>query len=217
MTLLTIPPRAKAGFLTLAKLSDDAFNSLVQQLEHGRNLAIREVAADIAQAISLPEVEAQEISLALIALQSDDIPRQTIVSDLVETLTSQGDLDKQRAESLSRRLDVAVKLAPFASFTQVARLLVRNERNFISCRAVTDLRPAFGENVSRGPMAFTMLHDLEIGFKEEGNTKHFYVALDERDVDELIETLQRSKQKVEALKQYLEKVRMPYLTTNRET
>ncbi len=80
---------------------------------------------------------------------------------------------------------------------------VRSEQNHVFCtaRILTDLRPVFGRDVDKGPLAAVVVHQAKITFHENGEetTKDFFVALDSTDIVELKKLLDRATHKEASL------------------
>jgi len=68
---------------------------------------------------------------------------------------------------------------------------------FCTARIMTDLRPVFGRDVDKGPLAAVVVHEAKITFHESGEepTKDFYMALDSEDIEELRKQLDRASRK----------------------
>jgi hypothetical protein len=71
---------------------------------------------------------------------------------------------------------------------------------FQDARIVSDLRPLFKEDAAEPPAAALIVHTLKIGYKERGEGKSFYVALDSDALLELKSVIERAQKKTESLK-----------------
>ncbi len=80
---------------------------------------------------------------------------------------------------------------------------LRSEQDHVYCtaRILTDLRPVYGRDVDKGPLAAVVVHQAKITYHENGEetTKDFYVALDSSDIVELKKLLDRASRKEASL------------------
>jgi len=102
----------------------------------------------------------------------------------------------ERVLSLERTLGVTAK---------AAEVKLEQERVYSDARVMTDLRPIFANDPAAPPLSAVLIHNLRIAFVTENDTQEFFVALDERDLDDLIRTLQRAKAKEKTLKSFAER------------
>lgn len=150
---------------------------------------------------------------------AQDTPRERRVADAVETLLA---ADPTRffgtdSEQLVRRFTELQSIRYIATLWKAVDLLISNERNFLSATVVTDLRPAFLEAIADGPAAYVLMHELQLNYRDDASAeRQFVVKLDERDIADLVASLDRAKQKAEVLKQFLRKQKLPYLVQSRD-
>lgn len=89
-------------------------------------------------------------------------------------------------------------------------VLVDHHRPLLSCRILTDLRPIFSGKENPQPVAGVIVHTLklitQVGRGEEST---FYFALDEADLRDLAETIERAMKKEMALKVKLNEANWP--------
>ena len=90
-------------------------------------------------------------------------------------------------------------------------MLFENQRSFLSARIVTEVRPIFGSDPEEAPAGALIVHMLKIIYREEGQDKELFVALDTTDVGVLRDALDRADAKAESLKGFLEAARTTYI------
>lgn len=74
-------------------------------------------------------------------------------------------------------------------------VLLQNERNFITARIVTDFRPVFKENPADEPAGAVVVHQLKITYREDGEQKNIFFALDSSDIQTLKRVAERAVNK----------------------
>jgi len=82
---------------------------------------------------------------------------------------------------------------------------------YASSRILSDVRPVFGDDVDSAPLGAVLVHMLSIHYLNLDELNTFVVALDEKDVEELLEVLQRAKRKSKTLKDELLKTDVAYI------
>lgn len=211
---IDISPETKAGFSELLQLSDDRFRALLDALQRSElRMTGSAFVETIQKAASVAPPEAIRIFYALSTLHELETERLVValIRQLADELSQVVSI-----ETIKSRFSAALTPSSIAAFTKSLSLLTRNERNYASSKAITDLRPAFSRDIKNGPVAFAIVHTLQITYEAEPSEIYeFFVAMDEHDLDELINVLKRCKEKAEAVKSQLAKIQMPYLTTNR--
>ncbi len=90
-------------------------------------------------------------------------------------------------------------------------VLFENQRSFIGARIVTEVRPIFGSHPEDTPERALIVHMLKVTYREQGQDKDFFVALDTTDVGTLSNVLDRADTKAESLKAFLERTRVSYI------
>jgi hypothetical protein len=187
----------------LGKLSDEAFERLVQSLRsEPPALDADELAARIRDAV--PEL----------AQHADDVVEVILIVDLLRE--SRGASPEEMAEwlrdaqgmpgtaedrsILARRLAQSLSAPAILVTAKAVDLLLANERNFNSARIVTELRPVFGEDVSKEPAAAVLVHRLELDyFRASGRRDTFHVGLDEGDLEILGAAVARAQAKAKTM------------------
>lgn len=222
MARVDLPPGVRPGCALLARLDESGFDRLVTQLDvSGDEISAVTLCKKIAKTLQVTQSEARDVWHSLYYIHSAEREfRANVIADVVGALE---DEFPNQADKLKSRFKTLQEIEPLAAVQKSMDLLLRNTANYLSARAVTDLRPVFLE-VPHDPAAFVLVHELDIEFRDNSrdrahdsaNRRHFFVALDEVDLDDLIAVLKRSKQKAESLKSFLKENGMPFLTTNRE-
>ncbi|MGA8473558.1 MAG: hypothetical protein WB681_00690 [Candidatus Cybelea sp.] len=220
MARLNLPDTVRDGFKELLSLTGPAFDALVEQLSKADlELSPNSVIKRTAKGLNVSAHRAQHIWFALYFLHSaETVSPAKIVADVVESLGATAGDERAKIQQRAKRL---LEIAPLSVLVKSMGLLVRNVNNFTSSRAVTDLRPTFTD-VQDKPTTFVLIHELDITYQdntagEESALRHFFVALDDADLDDLISSLKRCKQKADSLKAHLRNSGLSFLATERES
>ncbi|APV48538.1 hypothetical protein BWI17_01845 [Betaproteobacteria bacterium GR16-43] len=138
-----------------------------------------------------PEEFADEVLIALrrTALRSPDKTRKTVTRD--------------REELLRTRILRFLTLDSFVISARAYDVLTAHQRVMYTCRIFSDIRSIFGDDLAKGPAAAVIVHKLKIEFRESGERKELYFALDTKDLKTLAETVKRAEAKEAALRKTL--------------
>lgn len=80
----------------------------------------------------------------------------------------------------------------------IIREYLINSNNFESSKITTDIRPVFDNNNLIGS---TIINKLRITYQKNEEEKDFFVSLDENDINELIKSLNATKEKIKLIKE----------------
>lgn len=150
-----------------------------------------------------------EFLLSLMNWLLDSKPSRSIgefVEDVLEaaTLTEPKRFDAKVVESLRANLTSLLTFPDLLASQNATNLVLDHERVLTAARVLTDIRPVFSGNATIHPVAGMVVHTLKIAYATTRGNDEFYVALDGQDIDVLIETLERAKQKAAVLAKVLQ-------------
>ena len=91
--------------------------------------------------------------------------------------------------------------SPVNSFAKASVIRTDYERVFQSSRILTDVRPIFHDTDSL-PAIIAISHNLKLTYIRSSNKEDFFVALDDADLEMLVETLSRAQAKSKILKEW---------------
>ncbi len=216
MASLRVPQAAEEGLVSLSKLSEREMALLKQTLTHAApTLAIQDLIRRIASAVPLPGDDAAKIAFVLASLYSVKVEREAtsekIGEELLDALRRTGNKDLQLSQPQADRFrtDIEELLSLDGSLGVTARALAvmrEHERVWQSGRVLTDLRPVFGPDPGETPTAAIITHNLRIAYRDSGQLKEFFVALDADNLVQLQRALERAKKKEESLRKLAGKV-----------
>jgi hypothetical protein len=81
----------------------------------------------------------------------------------------------------------------------------------IGTRVLTDIRPVFPNDLEEPLSAAVIVHTLKIAYLEGNTRKEFFVAMDNKDIHELRELLDRADKKAAKLRSILQATQLAYL------
>ena len=211
--LRTIPEPARAGLKYLMTISDEAFHELVNGLKDARpHLTSADYLTRlIPNTTVVTREEASAIVDAAFSMSTtyvvNDVPIEQFVQDVADAL--ERGLVKDIAitdgtrQPLVERLSTLLNLNVFRVGVKATSVLNEQQHTLSRARILTDIRPIFGDNVADAPVGVTLVHTLKIKYREGEEIKEFFVAMDTRDVQLLMDVLERAKTKGEGLKALL--------------
>ncbi len=210
---LIIPDRYRPGVVSVGTVTDEQFVELLGALKKSPPSA--DTAADLAGKLSpdvpsIDRAELEDLVSALASMQgvqkSAHVEVSRFVTDLWDSLVEDDDDDELNEETFKSRVtsllnETTVQLTS----VKVAELRREIERMFCSARVLTDIRTAFGYDTTKRP-ALTIMHTLEIKYHDDtGELREFYVSVDNGDLRELREAINRAFDKNKTLIDLLQK------------
>lgn len=216
MASLRVPQEHKEGLARFLNLSSEDMQKVVSALETvpiTSNLR-KTLTERLATVDAIPESNVNEATETLIALYIvlaySNETQSEVANEIAEALEGIGielkfpDQTRQRLAQLlsSERLVVSAK---------AEGLMYEYDNVFSTARVFTDIRPVFGLDPEELPKAGVITHMLSIHYFESGDHKEINIALDELDIDILVNALERANIKSESLKSILEKAQLTYI------
>jgi hypothetical protein len=206
MASVRIPKAARNGLRILASLSEQQFadlraalQSLPLEIRHHSIFADREVSA---AGITEADLEALRHAIFPVALGASSIPvsLSEYIDDVIIAVNEEEPLSAEQSTLVRERLNESLTIPSLQLVAKAYDVLTEHGSAYVSCRVVSDVRHVFGDNVEKPPTAAVVVHMLNINYSEGTLRKTFVVALDNKDIDELSEALERAKKKRETLK-----------------
>lgn len=215
MPTLRIPDKLRPGVSLLRKLDGPTTDAVVAALRSAPSARPRELGPWLAERVaSLSKPDTFKLAEAVTGLYSRLEATEDSVSDFavavrdaavrasVPDVPSEFEL-KLLEENLRRILDVE----HFALLVKAWSLQFENERDFCSARIVTDVRPVFARDVSKGAAAMLLQHHLKISYHEGGqDLKYFFLTMTDEDLSDLRRSIDRAEAKSRSLTAALQDV-----------
>ncbi len=113
-------------------------------------------------------------------------------------------LEQVGSESAKARLEALFGIASLSIGSKANSIMYEYENVYYRSRVLTDVRPVFGaDSDSVDINAALIIHNLRVHYHIGGEHKDFFVALDTKDLQQLIDVLERAKVKAAKLKAML--------------
>jgi hypothetical protein len=215
MSRLSIPERFRAGIAAFAALPEESFAELLKVMEESVSADTPELAtAQLETRLpSIPKSILTEIIIAIASLQSLDrrshVPTSILAVDVAESLSADSPkLAKGISTEVlkSRVMSIVEAKSIHITSTKITELQREVERSYCRARILTDVRTAFSDDMSELPRGMTILHCLQIGYHDDtGSHKEFYVTLENDDLTDLKEVIERAEKKKKILEELLAK------------
>lgn len=212
-SLIKIPPKYREALIGIASLSSAAIKELGSVLsKSGPALTSREDASSVASKLkTMSEDEGMLIIEALLPLYmlkgSSTKSTNEFVEDVIASLkVGKGTEKKLTQKQVTPLTDRLTKLLGFKTIDLSAKAIsvqLEQQHSFTSARIITDIRPIFDSDATKPLAGSVLVHNLKIEYVESGEEKEFFVALDNKDVQNLIEIFIRAQQKDSNIKQFL--------------
>ena len=121
------------------------------------------------------------------------------IENAITRTVSGKEFEDQKRRALAQSLRVLLGVRSLQIGYKSALLQFDHERVFSAARIISDIRPAFDESIEL-PLASVMVyHTLKIEYWRDGEEEKFYVALDSKDLQLMLDQLERAKKKAERL------------------
>ncbi len=218
-TTIEIPKRHREGLTIVNSLPEDVFQRLVAALE--TVIDPNSVDETVPNA-DLPDVSIYEVETVVHTVLSIYRVRafrgqavEPFVKDLsaaMETPVGDKYIAPEQREKFSSRLEKLLSIDRLLTFSKA--LSLQYEKGFVifGARILTDLRPVFRDDADAGASGFLLMHTLKISYNEQGDHRELYFSLDESDLKQIKDALQRAETKAAQLRQLMRSKSIPDLT-----
>lgn len=220
MPKIRVPTQRRNGLVLLARIGDKSVNELIDRLsQYPLCVFDPELTSELLQGLkSLDYDEALEITDAIVTMFPALALTNNGVDDFANKIASvmnigvpaENHLSEKELKKLNTRLLKLLCLKNLAMSSKAASVYFENERNLGSARVITDIRPVFDQITDEIGGAL-VLHTLKIEYLKEGEPREFFVALDDVDLDDLLEKLNRAKRKSSEAKKLLKSTGLSYI------
>jgi hypothetical protein len=203
---LGVPEPFVRSFLALERLDDETAQTLFERVAaadpFGQVSTLQAIFRDVFP--SDLQTEAQRLVPALLSLRGQ--LRTTPPAQIAETVSNSVDLDleEQAREHLRDRLLPLLASAALSTTANALELLTQHDRNYQTARVVTDIRPIFADDVHDRPEGAVIVDTLQLNtWDRAGRAEMLAVAMDEVDLRELRDVIDRALVKTSTLRDFL--------------
>ena len=211
---VSLPPSLAGGLREIAALPQSSFDALLAFLR-GIPVQIKQYRVFNSPIFTSADLgdKGQSITEAAFSLILSRAARRIaitqFVDDLIEGFTPSRDLDDVQLRNLRIRATDILSVDALDLVARAHNVLLEHSQVYTTARIVTDIRPVFGEDVLVKPLSNVIVHMLSIVYRSAGRRENFVVALDEKDLDQLIDVLERAKTKERTLKELMKNNNIP--------
>jgi hypothetical protein len=202
MPAITIPEEHAKGLANILALSSEEGQRVVTALQKADSINIRQLETLVLGALPSLDIEkVKEIVGTLLSLYSVrtrmDITVESLAAELLSA--SKTGTDMPSSEVANKTLRDLLSVRPLSMIHKARVLHTDHENTFCSARILTDLRPVFDADVKQPPVGFVMAHILKLSYHHSGEHSNLHLAIDKKDVEDLIRVLQRATDKAATL------------------
>jgi hypothetical protein len=213
---LSIPEEHRSALRKLLDLPDAAATELIAALSSAKVIPTpramaEQIGGNVPQIQSKDLVDILELLYALYHVREfSEVRRARFLRDLLQTIRGEFDIQKDPAQ-LRSRFQKLLNIGALNTLSKAIRLQRDGERLYCSTKILSDIRPVFGADPSSRPVSAVLTHTLKIGYHEGGEHKEIFFVLDEQDLEELQEIIERAKAKGRSIAQFLSDTGLPRL------
>lgn len=207
------PPRSAIPTLRkMVALKAAERRALLQALDQQRDLSsVAELQATVAAALpSLEDTDVRALVFQMFGLLALAYSHGYPVEDVAAQVSQFSELELTRTTkaSFTRFLTELLASPSIVGIAKATDLANEHDHVFHTCRILTDIRPIF-DQAAESPVGAVVTHRLRIEYFERGSVKSIEFALDEADMNELRESLDREERKAVAAQRLLAKAELP--------
>ena len=209
MAELRVPGPYKAALGALARMSEAQVSRLIEAFESVAGYRpVRELSEVVTETLGEETgTDAEELVTALLSLRGQY--RTTSVERLARAASEAVVDEPDLRDQLRQRIEALIRLPSMSTTAGAVDVLTQHQFNYQSARILTDIRPVFPEDVEAPPTGAVIVEVLQIqSWQRDGSTHTFHVAMDQVDLNELKEVVDRALKKTGQVRDLLDKVGM---------
>ena len=222
LTIREIPKRDLNNLGMLSGLDQDSFDRMVRSFQAaGPHLSMRKFIQEATA--SLPDkvrdtakltaetVLSMQFGRARMGASADEFVAAVFAAENIGELK----LAPEKLEAGRGRLQHLLAIDSLFITAKAASVLTAHEHAFESARIFTDIRPIFGEPAAGAnrvePRAAVLVHNLKLRLAGAETERELYVAMDNHDLQTLIDALNRARAKAAELSAFVKRGGLSYL------
>jgi len=213
---LSIPERYRVGVAGLAALPDGVFSDFLAAVERGLSAQNADaIAGELQKQVDSlrDQVELSKVIAAVASMQETyhraHVAPEAFGKDVADALSADApSLAKKIATNVltERVINIAEAKRIELMDEKIRSLQAEVEREYCCGRILTDVRAAFSDDPVIPPSVMTILHTLRIGYiNDTAEHREFYVALENADLVDLKDQIERALTKGKTLEALLAK------------
>lgn len=206
MPQLRIPESFLPAWKAFASLDEEGLARVTLAIRGARpSLRVQVFLQQAAQAMPV-DVAVQRPLLEMLlnlAVLRIEVPRPTeaLLADLRGYVDTLGPDFAPRTnwETLGATLGQIIAAPALVLTAKAEDVMSQHQHVLTSARAFTDVRPVFSDDVAQGPVGGVVVHTLRLEYYDGESEKSFYLAMDNEDVQSLLDVLDRARLKGDAV------------------
>lgn len=211
--VLSIPRRQYAAFKKLAGLSEQQFGDLVKGLNDAppsvSPLRLSERLSRLVTSIPPEDINGFVVMLCGLypAKENNRKSAEQIAIDIKDTLLDdmKPGFDSEKIALIERRMRALLSIDKAIAVTAKALDVVTEHNNvFCGSKIYSDIRPIFSADAD-SIVGGVIVHNLNVSYHQGSDHKEFFAALEDDDLVELKEAIDRAEKKSKQLKATLQK------------
>jgi len=203
---ITIPKERASGLALIMALSSNDNSRVLIALRQAKSIQLNELNKLIGGALpSLSGEQVSEFVGTLLSLYSARTGTDTSIDEFVGDLITAAKPNPTAVTEADLRSNLTALLSvrPLSMIAKARGVHTDHENTFCTVRILTDVRPIFDVDVRQEPVGFVVAHVLKIGYHHDGRHTSLHIAMDKGDIDNLMQALQRAKDKASTISDVL--------------
>lgn len=211
---LSIPPHVADLLLRVEAFDDGTFESIASRLPSVKPVLYQEDFVARAKA-EMPDVDAGAVDAVVncalaLASSADSSSRADATAEADEVVRNLPVRAGKDSSQLVARVARLLRCENVALVVKAYKILFESPRQLLGTRILSDIRPVFADDPTT-PSAGMIVHELKIRYSGDRSRREFFVALDTRDMKELVRAIDRALVKDAALAEVLKASKLPQI------
>lgn len=217
MSQLHIPDTQLNGLQALLSLDESAFQKAIERISATQpTVTFSKLVHELSKQLSIPRESVLLLLSTLIALhevsQNSLVLPDQLSKDVADALSEKRNLQAEEKERLRARVEYSLqKTDSLGTLAKARNVLTDNQRTFLECRILSDIRAVYTTSPEAEPGAAVILHTLKLVYWQNFQKEEFFVTLDTEDLKSLRATLERAEKKTASLRDVVVKGGLHYI------
>lgn len=219
MASLNIPNRHVNGLAKLFSFTEQ--KDLVKNLQKvdiniNPEKSIREAIASITGFTPEDVTDITRAVMSLLLLRSSsDKSLEELIDELISTI-KKGDFEElklsdENYNKVKENLSEILSIENLLLSAKAVGIKFEHDNLFERAKVLTQILPVFSDDVDETPRAAIIAHQLSVHYFQDGEHKEFFLRIDEEEIEDLIQILERAKNKAKSLQRFLETTNVKYI------
>lgn len=217
---LRIPPGGYKGLKIFQGLQPDALKELINALNRSPLSFDRdEYVKSVIEAVSkISQDDLDPLLRTIFSLHvtytHSDKTIHSFLDDVVDTIKASDQYEENFSSTdwtkFRESFENIFALEPLICLSKAVDIVSEHACLYSDSRVLTDIRPVFGPSETTISALF-ITHSLKLEYFDATEERELYIALDDDDIKELIETLLRAQRKAQTIKATVVVEKLPFI------